>query len=278
MSESIVPLALPESLGGEPRPSSTAPDWMQVVKASDAEPLVLPKVETERARSSREKRAAAKASPAPASEGSAEKGDGLPQGQDPSPEDGAGPSAGGAQTGAREEGPPGSICDQVTEEAKALEEKVTLALDALAQATRHHQHALEGDLITLSLEIAEALAEGMVEVDPDLHLELARAALAHLDVPPRRSEDSSGEATELPGDLVRLRSSEKVHGALQALLPPDGKVGGVAVELVLDSALEGLGCVVESSAGRVDGTLDTRLGELRKALRKAWNEFGAGNP
>ncbi|HKU44569.1 MAG TPA: FliH/SctL family protein [Polyangiales bacterium] len=112
---------------------------------------------------------------------------------------------------------------------------------------------LEGQLLDLSIEVAEALIEKEVESDPSLHTALARAALA-----------SIGDAKQ-----VTLRTSPDGFAAITAALGgEETEVRGIRVHIVSDDSIPGLGCVVDGEAVRVDATVAERLRAVRRAFEE----------
>jgi hypothetical protein len=125
------------------------------------------------------------------------------------------------------------------------------AVTELAIARASVLAAVEGDLLDLSLRIAEAIIEGEVKQDPELHNVLVRAALRSL-----------GECSH-----ARIRTSQEAFGALvQHMGGAKFEVNGVAVELVADSSIPGLGCVIDEEHTRVDATVGERLRSVRIAF------------
>jgi hypothetical protein len=125
---------------------------------------------------------------------------------------------------------------------------IELALARAATIT-----VLEGQLLDLSIEIASALIERAVELEPALHAALARAALSSL-----------GDAT-----AVTLRTSPDAFGPVcQVLGGEDCEVRGVRVHVAADSAIPGLGCVVDGENMRVDATVSERLRAVRRAFEE----------
>jgi hypothetical protein len=125
------------------------------------------------------------------------------------------------------------------------------AVTELAIARSSVLAAVEGDLLDLSLRIAEAIVEGQVAQDPALHLVLVRAALRSL-----------GECSH-----VRIRTSHEAFGALvQHMGGAKFELNGIAVELVADPGIPGLGCVIDEEHARVDATVGERLRSVRIAF------------
>ncbi|HTU62316.1 MAG TPA: FliH/SctL family protein, partial [Polyangiales bacterium] len=110
---------------------------------------------------------------------------------------------------------------------------------------------LEGQLLDLSIEIAESLIERELEQHPELHSTLARAALASL-----------GDA-----DRVTLRTSPDAFEAIcQQLGGPETTVNGVHVTVHADDTIPGLGCIVDGESVRIDATVAERLRAVRRAF------------
>jgi flagellar biosynthesis/type III secretory pathway protein FliH len=123
----------------------------------------------------------------------------------------------------------------------------------LAIARSATMAVLEGQLLDLSIEVAEALIEKEVENDPKLHAALARAALQSL-----------GDSTN-----VTLRTSPEGYEAIAAALGgADVEVRGVRVQIVADSTIPGLGCVVDGDNVRVDASVSERLRAVRRAFEE----------
>jgi Flagellar assembly protein FliH len=109
----------------------------------------------------------------------------------------------------------------------------------------------EGQLLDLAIAIAAALIEHEVERDPELHSGLVRAALNTL------------------GDCSRatLRTSPDAFEAIRNTLGGErSEVDGVRIDLVADSTIPGLGCVVDAEHVRVDATVAERLRSVRIAF------------
>lgn len=112
---------------------------------------------------------------------------------------------------------------------------------------------LEAPLLDLAVEIAQALIEREMTTDPHVHKTLARTALATL------------------GDLktAKLRASREAFTAIvDAFHGTNIEVEGIMVQVTLDPALEGLGCVAENENARVDGRLQERLRAVSRTLQE----------
>jgi hypothetical protein len=160
------------------------------------------------------------------------------------------PRIGSLVPGGRSNPPPANdLGDALSEHIQAF---ASAAIE-LAIARSATLAVLEGQLLDLSIEVAEALIEREVEADPKLHGALARAALQSL-----------GDATQ-----VTLRTSPDGFEAVCAALGgPEVEVRGVRVQIVPDSAIPGLGCVVDGDNVRVDATVSERLRAVRRAFEE----------
>ena len=130
-------------------------------------------------------------------------------------------------------------------------EAFTNAALELAIARTAALSALEGQLLDLSIEIAESLVEHELQRDPELHGTLARAALS-----------SVGDA-----DQVTLRTSSDAFEAIcQQLGGHETTVNGVHVTVHADDTIPGLGCIVDGERVRIDATVAERLRAVRRAF------------
>lgn len=262
MSDSVVPVAFPRSDETERSKENIA--WMQVSRGGDVEPVVWPDRaggRTNRGVVDATQPTAPKA-PAlgPQGEGARAAAPGVTDGSE-----GGGPE----EEPVSEAGEPASagscpVCAAREAEIEADRESYRSAVRDMVAAQHRDRHALEGALIELSLSIAGALAEGMAEVNPELHQELARVAVACL-----------VDGTE--DEAVRLRVGPLGHQVLKGASEDELGFSG-SFELLEDASIAGAGCMAESSLGRVDGTVETRLAQVGEALRDAWNRFGVEKP
>jgi hypothetical protein len=148
--------------------------------------------------------------------------------------------------------PPPAMMDQHDGMAEAIQAFGSAAIE-LAIARAATMAVLEGQLLDLAIEVAEALIEREVEADPLLHGALARAALQSL-----------GSSTN-----VTLRTSADGFDAIVAALGgTDVEVRGVRVQIVSDPAIPGLGCVVDGDSVRVDASVGERLRAVRRAFEE----------
>jgi flagellar biosynthesis/type III secretory pathway protein FliH len=153
--------------------------------------------------------------------------------------------------GARSAPPPAPANDIGVELLMEQREAFTHAALELALARAATLSVLEGQLLDLSIEIAESLIERELEQQPELHTTLARAALASL-----------GDA-----ERVTLRTSPSAFEAIcQTLGGPETTVSGVHVVVHADETIPGLGCIVDGENVRIDATVAERLRAVRRAF------------
>jgi vacuolar-type H+-ATPase subunit E/Vma4 len=155
--------------------------------------------------------------------------------------------------GARSAPPPASANEVDLELLHEQREAFTNAALELAVARTATLTVLEGQLLDLSIEIAESLIEREIEHDPELHSTLARAALASL-----------GDS-----DRVTLRTSPDAFEAIcQQLGGSETTLSGVHVTVHADDTIPGLGCIVDGESVRIDATVAERLRAVRRAFEE----------
>jgi hypothetical protein len=161
------------------------------------------------------------------------------------------PRMGSLVPGGRSNPPPAN--DQGDNELMNAIQAFASAAVELSIARSATMAVLEGQLLDLSIEVAEALIEREVEADPTLHAALARAALQSL-----------GDSTS-----VTLRTSPDGFEAIVAALGgTEVEVRGVRVQIVSDATIPGLGCVVDGDSVRVDASVGERLRAVRRAFEE----------
>ncbi|MEM9193874.1 MAG: FliH/SctL family protein [Myxococcota bacterium] len=152
--------------------------------------------------------------------------------------------------------PPADLTSQAAE-TEVLRHELDAAKQAFAQAAAELATArartildAEETLVELAVDIAGAVLEQALDVE-DHHRTLARAAISAL-----------GEAEE-----VILRTSTEGYEVLRDVYGEDKlAVGSTRVTLRSDPSLTGLGCIAESPDATVDGRIDARLQNVRRAL------------
>lgn len=159
--------------------------------------------------------------------------------------------------------PPGSSIVPPPSDPFASEAAQAFAAAALELATARAQvlATTERSLLDLATEIARAILEQEVESHPELHVQLARAALRTLGSP----------------EGALLRASPMTSAAIRAAFGESFvEWQGVMVRVVEDPSLEGLGCIAENEHAEVDGRVAERLRAVRRGFeeehRKQWAE------
>ncbi|MCP4676910.1 MAG: hypothetical protein GY854_15615 [Deltaproteobacteria bacterium] len=126
------------------------------------------------------------------------------------------------------------------------------ALNEILEAGQRETVKLAEEVIELGLAVAEELASGAIQAEPQRILSIVSESLELLgdahDVQVRLHPDLF-EELERNGLLDELR--EAGRGTIRS-----------------DSSVEAAGCIVESNAGRVDARVRARLTRLRHALKQ----------
>jgi vacuolar-type H+-ATPase subunit E/Vma4 len=160
------------------------------------------------------------------------------------------PRLGSLLPGGRSRPPPANDRDEGLAERVQAFASAAIELSIARAATLA---VLEGQLLDLAVEVAEAIIEKEVSADTTLHAALARAALQSL-----------GDAKH-----VILRTSQEGFEAITAAFDGDEvDLRGVRVQIVSDPAIPGLGCVVDGDNVRVDATVNERLRAVRRAFEE----------
>jgi len=137
--------------------------------------------------------------------------------------------------------------DAVEARAEALA-RVASAVETLRAQSAHLAEQARADALEIGFAVARAILAAEIRQSPEALFSLVRAAV-------RRAGDSRRVVVRVaPEDLELLESD---RGALD--------VAAARVELAADRALSRGDCVVEADFGRIDGRLETRLAELRRA-------------
>jgi flagellar biosynthesis/type III secretory pathway protein FliH len=134
-------------------------------------------------------------------------------------------------------------------------DRVAGALETLrAQASRLAEQA-RADALEIGFQVARKILETEIRTSPEPLFALVRSAL-------RRAGDSRRIALRLaPDDAARIQGDEG-RAALEGMT-------AARVEVFPDPSLQPGDCLVETDYGRIDGRLETRLGELQRAIDAA---------
>jgi flagellar assembly protein FliH len=130
--------------------------------------------------------------------------------------------------------------------------RVTSAVETLRAQAAHLAEQARADALEIGFAVARAILAAEIRQSPEALFSLVRAAV-------RRAGDSRRVVVRVaPEDLELLQSERGTLG-----------VAAARVELAADRALSRGDCVVEADFGRIDGRLETRLSELRRAVDAA---------
>jgi type III secretion protein L len=113
--------------------------------------------------------------------------------------------------------------------------------------------ASRGAVVAIAGKMAEKIVGRAVALDAAVMAEIAAEALGAC-----RPRVGAIRLRVHPADLATL---EPRRARLVAALPE-----GAALEIYPDESVDRLGCVVETSVGRVDGQLATQIAALERAL------------
>jgi flagellar assembly protein FliH len=143
----------------------------------------------------------------------------------------------------------------VAEARREALEKVAQAVEMLrTQASRLAEQA-RTDALEIGFQVARKILETEVRTSPEPLFALVKSAL-------RRAGDSRRIALRLsPDDAARIQTD-----------PGRAAVEGIStarVEVFPDPALQAGDCLVDTDYGQIDGRLETRLGELQRAVEAA---------
>lgn len=145
--------------------------------------------------------------------------------------------------------PTGPSKEQLKEIADSTEIIGLLAhsLETLADATHKEVGKMAEEILEIALAVAEELAAGAIEAEPNRIITLIHSALEMVGV----------------DQNVKVHLHPKVHERLktQGLLENLSARGGIT--LIPDPKITDVGCIVESPMGRVDARVRSRLNQLR---------------
>jgi flagellar assembly protein FliH len=135
--------------------------------------------------------------------------------------------------------------------------RVASAIDTLRAQSAHLGEQARADALEIGFAVARAILATEIRQNPEALFSLVRAAV-------RRAGDSRRVVVRVaPEDLELLQGGRA--GALDT-------AGAARLELLADRALSRGDCIVEADFGRIDGRLETRLSELRRAVDAAEHE------
>ena len=150
--------------------------------------------------------------------------------------------------------PPGPSPEDLARIAEADQVLRLLAdsLETLADATHREVGKIAEEIFEMSLAVAEELAGGAIDTDPERIIAIVIQALEML-------------GTDQP---VRVILNPSVYDALRkrGLIEKISSKGGLT--LVPEPKLTDTGCVIESPMGRVDARVQSRLRQLRRLFEQ----------
>ena len=132
---------------------------------------------------------------------------------------------------------------------------LTTAVEALRLASARLAEQARSDVLELAFVIAKRILESELEASPQPLFALVRSAIRRL-----------GEARQIRVRLSPLDAAVVEEALAQGELPD---LSVAEAKVVADAGLARGDCIVESEMGCVDGRLDVRLGELRRAIGPA---------
>jgi len=131
-------------------------------------------------------------------------------------------------------------------------ERVAAAVDTLRAQSAHVAEQARADALELGFLVARKILETELRQSQEPLFALVKSAV-------RRAGDSRRIQVRVsPEDAARLQG-EAGSAALEA-------VSAARIEVFPDPALRPGDCLVETDYGQIDGRLETRLGELRRAV------------
>jgi flagellar biosynthesis/type III secretory pathway protein FliH len=157
--------------------------------------------------------------------------------------------------------PPRAAVADLAEARRDALLRVSGAVETLRAQAAHLGEQARADALEIGFVVARALLEAEVRQSPQAVFQLVRQAV-------RRAGESRCIAVRLSPEDAAAVGTDAGRVAIDA--PATARV-----ELVADPTLGRGDCVVETDFGKVDGRLETRLAELRRALDEAPAEESA---
>jgi flagellar assembly protein FliH len=134
-------------------------------------------------------------------------------------------------------------------------------LESVGQLRYEIVAAIERDAVELSLRLCEQILSGVLSVEPERVLDVARGALRRL------AERHRVTVVVNPADLDLLTESAE---GLRA------ELGGIEhLGIQTDRRVRRGGAIVRTEAGEIDATLDTQLGKASEIIAAALAEHAA---
>jgi flagellar assembly protein FliH len=153
----------------------------------------------------------------------------------------------GYQTGYQE----GFLAGQA-EVDKVIKQKEAVILDLKAAQQKMFTDN-EQAMVELALAIAEKVIHKQVDLDPSVTVEIAKSVLR---------EAHAGESYLLFVHPSKLESMVQYKSQLAPQMPM-----GATLQIMADPEIAGGGCRLETNLGFSDGTIESQLNEVKKALQ-----------
>jgi flagellar assembly protein FliH len=141
---------------------------------------------------------------------------------------------------------------QAQREGAFLVQRLSALVAGAAQAHEESVRNMDEEVLALVMALTREIVRREVATVPETILQVARAALDELSVT----------------TSVVLRVHPDDQAIVQEQLPALGLAPSVQVAVVADEGIAPGGLLVESGAGRVDGTLDARLQRIEALLQE----------
>jgi flagellar assembly protein FliH len=167
----------------------------------------------------------------------------------------AGTRSGPPRFSGRQQAPEPPTSEELTAIRKEAMERVSEATALLRLQAQNLADQARADIIEIAVQIARRILETEIQTNPEALFGLVRSAL-------KRAGDSRRVVVKLSPDDAALADADKQRAAPDALT-------AARIEVLADPALARGDVVVETDFGKVDGRLQTRLGEMRRALQCA---------
>lgn len=114
--------------------------------------------------------------------------------------------------------------------------------------------AIEGNIVELSLEIAEKVIAERIKLDPEVILNIARKALMVA------AEREHIQIRVNPDDLEVLKAhKDDLTGSMDGIQK---------IEVIADRRVGRGGCILETSAGNVDARIQSQLSQIDQSMRE----------
>jgi len=151
--------------------------------------------------------------------------------------------------------PPPPAAEVLAEARREALARVAQAVEMLRTQSSWLAEQARADALEIGFQVARRVLESELRTSPEPLFALVKSAL-------RRAADSRRVAIRLaPDDAAQIQSPAGQAGV-------EG-IGAARVEVVADASLQPGDCVVDTDFGQIDGRLETRLSELRRAVEGA---------